>query len=181
MLMSKGMDEGDILAVQTTPISSEEDFAAVHDRLSLMGADLLAATLKKYADGCIEPIPQDHSAATYTGKITPDLAKIDWYKPASSIANLVRAMCPAPGAWFEDAGERIKVFRATPGKETAAEPGTVIEQQPGSGIQVACGQNSSLRLLELQRAGKSRLSCREFLCGCALKSSRLNSDERETF
>jgi methionyl-tRNA formyltransferase len=178
MLMSRGMDEGDILALQTTPISPDEDFAAVHDRLSLMGADLLADTLKKFADGSITPRQQNHATATYTHKITPDLAKIDWNEPAAKIANLIRAMSPAPGAWFEDAGERIKVFKAALGAAINAEPGMVLEQQPGSGILVACGDGSSLHLLELQRAGKSRLSCREFLCGCALKSKNLVIDDK---
>jgi methionyl-tRNA formyltransferase len=178
MLMSKGMDEGDILAIQTTAISPEEDFAAVHDRLSLMGADLLVDTLKKFAAGGITAQKQNHAAATYTRKITPETAKIDWNQPAAEINNQIRAMSPIPGAWFEDAGERIKVFRAVPGNAVAAEPGTVLEQQPASGILVACGNGSSLHLLELQRAGKSRLSCREFLCGCALKSNRLvNNDQ----
>jgi len=178
MLMSKGMDEGDILATQTTPISPEEDFAAVHDRLSVMGADLLVDTLKKFAAGSITPLKQNHAAATYTRKITPETAKIDWNAPATDINNQIRAMSPVPGAWFEDAGERIKVFRAAPGNAVAAEPGTVLEQQPGNGILVACGKGSSLHLLELQRAGKSRLSCREFLCGCALKSNRLVSNDQ---
>jgi len=178
MLMSKGMDEGDILATKTTPVSPEEDFAALHDRLSLMGADLLVDTLKKFAAGSITPQPQNHAAATYTRKITPDMARIDWNEPATKIINLVRAMSPAPGAWFEDAGERIKVFQAVPADRVTAEPGTVLEQQPGNGILVACGAGSSLRLLELQRAGKSRLSCREFLCGCTLKSTSLGSNDK---
>ncbi len=176
MLMSKGMDEGDMLATETINIAPDDDFAAVHDRLSQMGADLLASTLKDFAAGRITPKTQNHAAATYTGKITPDMAKINWNEPAAKIINLIRAMSPAPGAWFEDAGERIKVFRATAGKAITAPPGTVIEQQPATGILIACGQSSSLNLLELQRAGKSRLACREFLCGCAIKSSCLDSN-----
>ncbi|PKL47429.1 MAG: methionyl-tRNA formyltransferase [Candidatus Riflebacteria bacterium HGW-Riflebacteria-2] len=178
MLMSRGMDEGDILAVASTPVSPDEDFAAVHDRLSIMGADLLVDTLKKFAAGTITPRPQNHAAATYTKKITPDVARIDWNEPAAKIYNLIRAMSPAPGAWFEDASERIKVFKSVVGATATASPGTVLEQQPGSGIHIACGEGSSLHLLELQRAGKSRLSCREFLCGCALKSTRLVSTDK---
>lgn len=175
MLMSKGMDEGDILAVETVPIASDEDFTDIHDRLSIMGATLLAETLKKFATGQITPLPQQHEKATYTSKITPLTARINWNNPATQIINQIRAMNPAPGAWFEDAGERIKVFKAETASQEPASPGTVIKQQPGTGIKIACGQGTSLYLLELQRAGKSRLSCREFLCGCGLKSSQLNN------
>lgn len=180
MLMSKGMDEGDMLAKQTISISQQDDFANVHDRLSLMGADLLCETLKQFAAGNIEPIPQNHAEATYTGKITPLTAKIDWHQPATQIHNQVRAMSPAPGAWFEDVGERIKVFRTAPGKPVNEDPGTILAQEASSGITVACGHGSSICLLELQRAGKSRLNCREFLCGCALKSTRLVQDSTNT-
>ncbi|PKL44787.1 MAG: methionyl-tRNA formyltransferase [Candidatus Riflebacteria bacterium HGW-Riflebacteria-1] len=179
MLMSKGMDEGDILAIETTPVEAHEDFASVHDRLSAMGAELLVKTLKEYAAGRINRLPQQHTAATYTAKITPQTARINWHNPANIIINQIRAMSPSPGAWFEDAGERIKVFRAVPAEAVSASPGTVIEQQPGTGIKIACGEGTSLILLELQRAGKSRLSCREFLCGCGLKSSRLDSDNQK--
>ena len=176
MLMSKGMDEGDILAIETLPISLDEDFLSVHDRLSAMGTGLLANTLKRFAAGQITPRPQQHEAATYTAKITPQTARINWSEPATKIINQIRAMSPAPGAWFEDAGERIKIFKAVTASAVNASPGTVLEQSPGNGILVACGDNTSLRLLELQRAGKSRLPCREFLCGCGLKSSQLSKN-----
>ncbi|OGK08119.1 MAG: methionyl-tRNA formyltransferase [Candidatus Riflebacteria bacterium GWC2_50_8] len=179
MLMSKGMDEGDILALETTPIAAQDDFTSVHDRLSTMGAALLARTLKEHAAGRLMPRPQQHAAATYTAKITPQTAKINWCDPAVKIINQIRAMSPTPGAWFEDAGERIKVFKAAPAATVDAQPGTVIEQKPESGILVACGEGTSLYLLELQRAGKSRLSCREFLCGCGLKSSQLDIDNQQ--
>lgn len=176
MLMSKGMDEGDVLATETTPITSDDDFADVHDRLSIMGATLLAKTLKKFAAGEITPCPQQHEKATYTSKITPLTARINWNNPAGQIIDQIRAMSPAPGAWFTDASERIKVFKAAIGPQENANPGTVFNQQPGTGIRIACGQGTSLQLLELQRAGKSRLSCREFLCGCCLKLIQLNND-----
>ncbi|MBU1105443.1 MAG: methionyl-tRNA formyltransferase [Candidatus Riflebacteria bacterium] len=176
MLMSKGMDEGDILAVETMSISPNEDFTAIHDRLSIMGSDLLVDTLKEFSAGKITPRPQQHEAATYTAKVTPQTARIKWSETAEKINNQIRAMNPAPGAWFEDVGERIKVFKAATAESVNARPGTILEQRPESGVLVACGEGTSLRLLELQRAGKGRLSCREFLCGCGLKSSQLEDD-----
>jgi methionyl-tRNA formyltransferase len=173
MLMSKGMDEGDMLSWQKTAISPDDDLASLHDRLSLNGADLLCQTLKDYAAGRIRPVAQNHERATYTSKITPQMARIDWYKPAPEICNLIRAMSPAPGAWFADGDERIKVFRAAESCRTDAPPGTVIDQSLQSGIRIACGNDSSITLLELQRAGKSRIPAADFLRGCKLKSAVL--------
>lgn len=180
MLMSKGMDEGDMLAVGRMPIREDDDLGSLHDRLSLDGAVLLAKNLKDFAAGRITPTPQNHADASYTAKITPQTAKIDWQKPAAQIRNLINAMSPFPGAWFADGEERIKVFRAQVESHAGSQqPGTVLSQSPGEGIRVACGDNSSLRLLELQRAGKGRLCCSDFLRGCQLKSQVLSSSSSD--
>ena len=111
MLMSKGMDEGDMLAANKIAIEENDDLEAVHDKLSATGAPLLMKTLVDYAEGRITPVPQDHSKATYTAKITTETAKIDWNKPAQEIRNLIYAMSPFPGAWFEcEKDTRIKVY-----------------------------------------------------------------------
>ena len=175
MLMSKGMDEGDILAVGRTAIDSTDDLGSLHDRLSFEGAALLRRTLIEFAAGRITPTPQNHAAASYTSKITPQTARIDWQKPAGELRNLIYAMSPFPGAWFADGEERIKVFRASVSDSKHHQaPGTVLSQNTGDGILVACGDNTSLQLFELQRAGKSRLCCADFLRGCQLKSAILD-------
>ncbi|HNX75844.1 MAG TPA: methionyl-tRNA formyltransferase [Candidatus Rifleibacterium sp.] len=175
MLMNKGMDEGDILAIGRTPITTADDLGSLHDRLSLEGATLLRRTLIEFAAGRITPTPQNHAAASYTSKITPQTARIDWQKPAHELRNLIYAMSPFPGAWFADGEERIKVFRATVDEDATSQvPGTVLSQSPGNGIRVACGAGTSLRLLELQRAGKGRLCCADFLRGCQLRSAILD-------
>ena len=123
---------------------------------------------------------RNHAQATYTSKISSQTAHIDWNRPADEIRNLIYAMSPFPGAWFADGDERIKVFRAAaesyPGNQPA---GTVLNQSPTEGIRVVCGNNSALKLLELQRAGKGRLCCADFLRGCQLKSEILVSGTDE--
>ncbi len=170
MLMSKGMDEGDMLAVGQTPIGDNDDLGSLHDRLSLEGAVLLARTLKEFAAGNIKPVPQDHTKATYTSKISSQTAHIYWNRPAEEIRNLI----------FADGDERIKVFRAIAENWSGNQPaGTVMCQSPIEGIRVVCGNGSSLKLLELQRAGKGRLCCADFLRGCQLKSAILVSGTDE--
>ncbi len=169
MLMSKGMDEGDMLATNHISIEENDDLEAVHDKLSISGAPLLMKTLIDYAEGKITPIPQDNSQATYTSKITSETAKIDWNKPASEIRNLIYAMSPFPGAWFEcEKDTRIKVFRAKVVENTTNEkPGHLLSCCPKSGIVISCGNSTAIRLTELQKPGKNRITEQCFLCGCS--------------
>lgn len=174
MLMSRGMDEGDILATQTTQITAEDNLQTLHDRLSIEGAALLPKTLKDYAAGKIKPIPQNHHEASYTSKISSQTARINWQNDATSIFNLIRAMSPSPGAWFEDGQQRLKVFAAEVAEGTNKAPGTILSSDPERGIIIACGHSSSLKLLMLQRPGKSRLGAPEFLQGYTFSSQSLS-------
>ena len=169
MLMSKGMDEGDMLATNKISIGEEDDLEAVHDKLSASGAPLLKQTLIEYAEGKITPVPQDHSKATYTAKITTETAKIDWNKPAQELRNMIYAMSPFPGAWFEcEKDTRIKVFRAkVVDCKKDMPPGEVISCCSQKGIVISCGNSTALELLELQRPGKNRMNEQCFLCGCS--------------
>lgn len=169
MLMSKGMDEGDMLATNKISIEEDDDLEAIHDKLSTSGAPLLAKTLIEYAEGKITPVPQDHSKATYTTKITTDTAKINWNKSAEEIRNLIYAMSPFPGAWFECENDtRIKVFRAKVVNcdKNDIRAGELISCCPKTGIVIGCGNSTAIRLTELQRPGKNRINEQCFLCGC---------------
>ena len=169
MLMSKGMDEGDMLATNKISIEEDDDLEAVHDKLSASGAPLLKQTLIDYAEGKITPVPQDHSKATYTAKITTETAKIDWNKPAQEIRNLIYAMSPFPGAWFEcEKDSRIKVFKAkVVENKTNTKPGELISCCSQKGLIISCGNSTAIELLELQKPGKNRMNEQCFLCGCS--------------
>ncbi len=169
MLMNSKMDEGDIIAVSEIPIEATDNLETLHDKLCLDGAKLLIPTLKAYAAGKITATAQDHSLATYTGKISPQTAQIDWNQSAEKIANLIRAMSPFPGAWFLDGEERIKVFKADTGPDTNQEPGRI--NIVDDSILVSCGSGTSLYLQELQRPGKSRMPAGDFLRGYQFKGS----------
>lgn len=171
MLMSKGMDEGDMLAKSLVAIGEEDDLEKLHDNLSANGAPLLVKTLAEYAEGKVTAVPQDHSKATYTAKITTETAKIDWHKPANEIRNQIYAMSPCPGAWFEcDEYSKIKVFKAKVVEmetNNSSKPGEVICCDMQGGIVVACGNSTAIKLTEIQRQGKNRMSDQCFLCGCS--------------
>jgi methionyl-tRNA formyltransferase len=98
---------------------------------------------------------------TYARKLGPDDGRLDWSRSAAELSRVVRAMAPAPGAWFEHDGQRLKVLAADiAGNEADASPGTVLDER----LTVACGQGA-LRLTTVQRAGKAALPADAFLRG----------------
>jgi methionyl-tRNA formyltransferase len=168
MQMDEGLDTGPMLARRTTPITSRDTAATLHDRLAALGAELLIDTLKRMERGDVDPVPQDESLATYAPKITPDDARLDWTRPAPQLERRVRAMNPWPVARAAHRGRTIRVWQATVIRGVSGVPGEVIETGPG-GVDVACGEGA-LRLGVLQREGGKRLSAAQFLNGYPLAS-----------
>ncbi len=101
MRMAAGLDTGDILTMKATAIDSNETGEELHDRLALLGADLLVSTLPDYCAGAIQPVPQDNATATYARKITREDGRLDWSLPAAALRNRIRAFTPWPGAYAD--------------------------------------------------------------------------------
>ncbi len=162
MLMEEGLDTGPVLAEQRVPIGPRATAGELADELAAIGARLMAASLDGLAAGTLAPRPQAETGVTYARKIDKEEGRLDWSRPAVELDRLVRAFAPAPGAFFEHEGERIRVLEAEPvaGPPAARPPGTVI----GDGLAVACGAGA-LRLLVLQRAGRGPLDAAAFLRG----------------
>jgi methionyl-tRNA formyltransferase len=157
MEMEAGLDTGPVLLDEVVPISPDDTAGTLHDRLAPLGARLIVEALARRED--LAPRPQPETGATYAAKIDKAEARIDWARPAVEIDRLVRAMAPAPGAWCEMAGERVKVL-AVRLAEGAGPPGAVLDD----GLTVACGAGA-LRLGVLQRAGGRPLDAGDFLRG----------------
>lgn len=173
MLMNVKMDEGDILSIDKISIENNDNLETLHDKLSNAGAKFLPTILKNYAENKIKPIEQDHTKATYTCKISPAMAKIDWSKSAIEIERLIRAMSPFPGAWFEANNQRIKVFKAKLDTNNSSPAGTILKADSKLGLSVSCGDGKGLSLLELQRPGKSKLKVTDFLRGFKFEGDKL--------
>lgn len=165
MLMDVGLDTGDMLLKKATPIDPDEDTSSLHDRLSLIGADLLNETLDLLVQGKLVPEKQDEALSCYAPMLKKEDGLIDWTRDARTIRNLVRGMSPWPGAFTYLDGKLVKVYRTRIGEGEGA-PGTVIAAGR-DGIEVACG-GGSLLLDELQLEGKKRLPVRDFLAGCRI-------------
>ncbi len=166
MKMNAGMDTGDIIAQQKTPITPQDDAQTVHDRLAKIGADLLVRTIPDYIAGKITPRPQPAQGISLAPKIKKQDGEIDWRQPASAVWNRVRALVPWPGAYSFLATQPqptpLKIWRVEP-SYASGQPGHILEANK-TGILVACGEKS-LRVVELQREGGRRLSAAQFLAG----------------
>lgn len=171
MQMNVGLDTGPILSTATTPITPEDNAQTLHDRLAVLGADLLVRTLPDYVAGAITPRPQPAEGASYARKLTKEDGRLDWQRPAVALWNQVRALTPWPGTFtFLPAEPRpllLKIWEAQPETGTGGAPGEILHADK-TGLLVACGQGA-LRLLALQLEGGRRLAVREFLAGHALR------------
>ena len=165
MRMDEGLDTGPMLLAERTPISSADTAETVHDRLAELGARLIVSTLDGLIRGSIEAVPQPEDGVSYAHKLGKEEGAIDWRRPAAELERKVRAFHPWPGTWFEVDGERIKVLAARLAL-TSGVPGTVSVGGDGFPV-IACG-SGGLKLLKLQRAGKSGQSADAFLRGFAL-------------
>jgi methionyl-tRNA formyltransferase len=171
MQMEQGLDTGPVYKMQSTEIGEAETGGELRVRLALLCAALLSATLPEILAGQLAPQPQDDRFATYAGKLDPAGAAVDWARDATSLARQVRAYAPKPGAWTTWRGERLKLHRAVPLAERAAEAGHVW-RAGSAGIDVAAGEGS-VRVLELQPPGGRVMSARDFLNGRAVLGERL--------
>ena len=164
MVMAKNMDAGDILLSSSTPISDQDTAQDLHDRLGLIGADLIVETIHAILDNRIEPTPQNHSKATYVKLLKKADGLIDWNLSNKQICAHINAMTPWPGAFTSLGNKTIKIFKAKTSDKLSLHEFGVIFQCDKEGIHVTTG-NGSLVIIELMGASGKRLNAREFLCG----------------
>ncbi|MEJ5989520.1 methionyl-tRNA formyltransferase [Ramlibacter sp. PS3R-8] len=170
MQMDAGLDTGDMLLVETTPIAPDDTTATLHDKLAALGGRMIVEALELAACGGLRPTPQAAEGVTYAHKIEKAEATIDWGQPADRIERRVRAFDPFPGATSTLGGEAVKIWRAHAVMQGGGSvpPGTVVALD-GDGIGVACGQGR-LQITELQRPGGRRLPAADFLRGFAVEA-----------
>jgi methionyl-tRNA formyltransferase len=162
MRMQEGLDTGAVLATAETPIAFDDTTQTLHDRLSVLGAGLMRETLAKLERGETTETPQAEEGVTYAHKITPAETRIDWSRPAREVDFMIRGLSPAPGAWFELEGVRVKALLSRLGQGSGA-PGQALDDN----LLIACG-DGAVRLLTVQREGRGPLAAGAFLRGQAV-------------
>jgi methionyl-tRNA formyltransferase len=169
MCIDEGLDTGPTLLAERLPIDDETTAAELRTALAAIGARLIVSALDGLAAGMLTPQPQPAEGATYAEKLDRDEGRLEWQRTARELDRRVRALNPDPGAWFEHAGERLKVVKAQviPADQLEASlppaPGVVIDDR----LTVACGAGC-LRLTTIQRAGRTAMSAESFLRGYPL-------------
>ncbi|MCL2044901.1 MAG: methionyl-tRNA formyltransferase [Oscillospiraceae bacterium] len=175
MMMSEELDAGDIIAYKETNIGIDETTEMLHDRLSILGADLLSETLSDFVAGNIKSIPQDHSAASFAPPLLKDFTPIDWTDTPQNIKNKVRGLNSWPVATTALAGVVHKIYSVEIGKtsEITGKKGSIIATGP-EGIEILCSKGTII-IKELQAPGSRRMTAAEYLRG-----KRLDIDGEET-
>lgn len=177
------IDTGDIIDREAIDIAPDDNAGTIHDRLMLLGADLVARTIDRIVDGSLQPIPQDRLddgvEPAPAPKIFKDTCHIDWQRPAIDIHNLVRGLSPYPAAWSDltadgQAHGTMKIFTTaltdTPSTDT---PGTVHISPDRRSMSVDTA-TVRLQLLSVQAPGKRRMDVSDFLRGCRLSDMKLS-------
>lgn len=172
MQMTAGLDSGPVFAGKSLRIGDSETAGALRDRLALLGGEMLCEHLPNILEGDLEPEPQDESSVTHAGKIKKSDAAMNWRNTVTELLRQVRAYNPVPGTFFGFDGEQVKCWSAESGEGQSEAAGTVIAAGR-DGIDVACG-DGVLRMLELQRPGRGRVSAGEFANQTPLTSRRLD-------
>ena len=163
MRMDEGLDTGPVLSQRSVTLTGRETTGSLTATLSQLGADLLIPTMEDWADGRIQPRPQDDSSATYAPLLKKEDGIVRWDQDAAAICRHVRAMQPWPGAVTKWNDRQLKVLRARPIADSVGEtPGSVIRRQKDIGVAAGSG---IVILEEVQLAGKRALAAADFVHG----------------
>jgi methionyl-tRNA formyltransferase len=163
MQMEAGLDTGPVLLERRTPITPDDTGGSLHDRLSLLGADVLAEGLRRVIAGeALQAHPQSDDGVMYAHKLDKAEARLDFTRTAMALELQVRAFDPWPVAEGEIAGENVRIWAARAiGPTHQHAPGSVIAAQR-DGIDIACGEGA-LRVTALQRAGGKCITAADYL------------------
>ncbi|MEJ2870204.1 methionyl-tRNA formyltransferase [Actinomycetospora sp. OC33-EN08] len=127
--LEEGMDTGPVFGTVTEPIADDDTAGSLLGRLADSGAGLLAATLDGIADGSLHPVPQPGEGVSLAPKVTVDDARVRWTDPPLAIDRHVRSVTPAPGAWTEFRGARVKIGPVTTTGFDDLPPGEIVVER----------------------------------------------------
>jgi methionyl-tRNA formyltransferase len=162
MRMDSGLDTGPMLMQRAIAIAPDDDAGSLHEKLAVLGAEMIVEALEALRRGPIPATPQPLAGVSYAHKLRKEDAILDWSRPAHELARLVRALRPIPGAATALGADTLKIWQAAP-VEGVGVPGQVIAVGD-AGITVACGSDA-LAIQRLQRAGGKPVEAAAFLRG----------------
>ncbi len=164
MKINEELDSGPVSNIYKIKIDQNQNAEEISEKLSSLAAEKILDNVDDILEDKAKFIDQDHSKATYAKKILKEESKINWDEDASKIIGKINGLFPSPGASFDFNGERYKILKAEISRGTG-QAGKIISNQ----LEVACNNNQSIKILEIQRQGKRPQKIREFMLGSQIK------------
>lgn len=166
MYMVEKLDAGNIISQEAIPIEQTDHVGILHDKLSVVGAELLSKTLPDIFNRTNQSIKQDDSKATFAPNISRDLERINWHEANDVVYNHIRGLHPWPVAYTRYKQDRMKIWWAEPDNKIyeSGQPGEIIKKNEKS-FTVLCGNKKAVKISKIQPAGKRKMSVEDFLRG----------------
>jgi methionyl-tRNA formyltransferase len=164
MKIAEKLDTGPVCNTYKINVENNLNAQDIGEKLSLLAAEKILDNIDDILDDKATFIEQDHSKATYASKIQKSEGEIDWTESAQNIIGKINGLYPTPGAFFIYNGERYKILKADIGSGIG-NPGEVISNY----LEIVCGKNQSIKIIEIQRQGKKPQNIGEFMLGSQLK------------
>ena len=164
MKIAEKLDTGPVCNTYKINLENNLNAQDIGEKLSLLAAEKILDNIDDILDDKATFIEQDHSKATYASKIQKSEGEIDWTESAQNIIGKINGLYPTPGAFFIYNGERYKILKADIGNGIG-KPGDVISNY----LEIVCGKNQSIKIIEIQRQGKKPQNIGEFMLGSQLK------------
>ena len=171
MKIVEELDSGPVCNFYKFKLENNYNAQEISEKLSMMAAEKILDNVDNIFEDKAKFIEQDHSKATYAKKIEKKEGQIDWRLGASKIIGKINGLFPFPGAFFSFNGERYKILKGEIGNGVG-NAGEVVSDN----LEVACGNNQSIKILEIQRQGKNPQKINEFMLGSKIKKGSMISN-----
>lgn len=163
MQMDVGLDTGDMLLKAETPIGENETAEELHDKLSVMGAQVMSDTIKAIENGTLKAEKQDDALSNYAPMLTKELCPINWNLTANEVHNKVRGLSPWPSATSICGDKLFKIHKTSLVGKVSGSAGEIV--QSGKKLIVACGDGNGVEIVSLQVQGKKAMNAADYLRG----------------
>lgn len=171
MQMDVGLDTGDMLLSAETEIGENDTAEDLHDKLSVLGAQVMSETIDLLLKGQLEPKKQDDSLSNYAPMLSKDLCPIDWNESAQNVHNKVRGLYSWPCATAQLDDKTVKILKTALCGKVNGKAGEVIES--GKKLIVACGDGNGIEIVTLQAQGKKAMNAADYLRGNPIDKGKI--------
>ncbi len=171
MKIAEELDTGPVSNIYKIKLDHNNNAQEISEKLSLLAAEKILDEVDNILEDKVKFVEQDHSQATYAKKIDKTEGQLSWNEDASNIIGKINGLFPFPGAFFNFNGERYKILKAEIGNGRG-KAGEVLSNK----LEIACNNNQSIKILEIQRQGKKTQKIEEFMLGSQIKKGSIISN-----